>query len=117
MVRLVRDIVRGDPVSCRRGGKEVHAADVAKAVTLLLEAPTERIAGEAFNCCDLYISEWDVATLAKELAGSHALISGHQTAPQHQIETDKLRRLGMNFGGRKRLRETLQRLVDAAKRE
>ena len=28
---LVRAIVRGDDVDCQRGGKEVHAADVARA--------------------------------------------------------------------------------------
>jgi nucleoside-diphosphate-sugar epimerase len=114
---LVHNVVSGIPVSCHGGGKEVHAADVAKAVTLLLAAPAEKIAGEAFNCCDLYISELDVATFAKELTRSRALISGNQTTPRHQIDTGKLRRLGMEFGGRERLRETVQQLVNAANRE
>ena len=38
------EAVRGIDVTCRRGGKEVHAADVAKAAALLLAAPG--IAGE-----------------------------------------------------------------------
>ena len=35
---LVSAVVRGETVRCSRGGKEVHAADVAKAVGVLLAA-------------------------------------------------------------------------------
>lgn len=97
-------MVRGETVVCRRGGKEVHAADVARAVWLLLQAPAAAITGEAFNCCDQYISDWDVAHLARELAGSSGRIEGGQTAPKNQIETGKLRELGMVFGGRELLK-------------
>jgi len=113
---LVKQVVRGESVSCHRGGKEVHAADVAKAVELLLSVPAAKITGEAFNCCDTYISELDVATTARELAGSRALINGNQPVPRHQINTDKLRGLGMAFGGKDLLRETIGQLVDAVKR-
>lgn len=112
---LVRRVVAGQPVECRRGGKEVHAADVARAVELLLAAPAETIAGEAFNCCDIYISEWDVAALAKDCSGVRAVIGGEQTRPKHQIETEKLRRLGMTFGGQEILRRTVEQLVEAAR--
>src|SRR5688500_8548571 len=63
---LVKAVVNGEAVACQRGGKEVHAADVAKAVELLLNAPVSQIAGETFNCYDRYVSEWDVAQLAKQ---------------------------------------------------
>ena len=96
---------------CRRGGKEVHAADVARAVGLLLQAPAAAITGEAFNCYDQYISEWDVAHLARELSASNGPIEGSQTTPKRQIETGKLLALGMVFGGRERLRETIAALV------
>src|SRR5437762_973245 len=49
---LVRAVVKGEAVTCQRGGKEVHAADVAKAVELLLNAPASAVAGQAFNCYD-----------------------------------------------------------------
>ena len=108
---LVRAVARGKPVECRSGGKEVHAADVAKAVDLLLSA--EGIAGEAFNCCDRYISEYDVAMLARQLTGSKSEIRGGPRRPQHQIVTDKLRALGMEFGGERLLRSTIRQLIDA----
>ncbi|MCC7085871.1 MAG: NAD(P)-dependent oxidoreductase [Pirellulales bacterium] len=106
---LVRAVSHGEEVNCRRGGKEVHAADVAKAVQLLLSAPN--VAGEAYNCCDRYVSEWDVAHLAKRILNSNSQIAGCQTSPKHQIVTDKLKRLGMQFGGEALLQQTIQQLV------
>ncbi len=101
-------------VECRRGGKEVHAADVARAVGLLLDAPDDRIKGEAFNCYDQYISDFEVATLARQLSGSDATIRGGPTSPKNQIETGKIRSLGMEFGGRTLLEQTVKELVEAA---
>ena len=86
---LVSAVVRGETVQCSRGGKEVHAADVAKAAGILLTA--DGIAGQAFNCYDRYVSEFEVATLAKELSGSASQIVGEPMQPKHQIVTDKIR--------------------------
>ena len=110
---LVSAVVRGETAQCSRGGKEVHAADVAKAVGILLTA--DGIAGEAFNCYDQYVSELDVATLAKELSGSKSQIVGESKQPKHQIVTDKIRALGMEFGGDKLLKETVAELVQGVK--
>lgn len=55
---LVQAVVRGQDINCRRGGKEVHAADVAKAVQILLSA--DGIAGQAYNCYDRYFSDWEL---------------------------------------------------------
>jgi len=108
---LVQGVARGDPVSVSRGGKEVHAADVARAVEILLGA--ENIAGEAYNCCDRYVSEHEVATIARRLSGSASEIVGKPTSPKHQIVTDKLRGLGMQFGGQPLLEQTIGRMIDA----
>ena len=108
---LVRAVASGKSVTCQRGGKEVHAADVAKAVEVLLRAPAEAVAGQAFNCCDRYISDWEVASLAKKISGSKAEIRGNQTAPKNQIITEKLRSLGMEFGGQSLLERTVADLV------
>jgi nucleoside-diphosphate-sugar epimerase len=110
---LVATVVRGDEVECRRGGKEVHAADVARAVALLLTA--EGITGEAYNCYDRYVSEFEVATIARELAGSKSTIRGAATAPRHQIVTAKLQALGMRFGGLPLLRQTINEMIAAAR--
>lgn len=110
---LVSAVVRGETVQCKRGGKEVHAADVAKAVGVLLTA--DRVAGEAFNCYDRYVSELEVATLAKQLSGSNSQIIGEPIQPKHQIVTDKIRALGMQFGGEALLKKTVAELIDGVK--
>jgi nucleoside-diphosphate-sugar epimerase len=114
---LVRAVVQGCDVTCRRGGKEVHAADVAKAAAVLLQAPAELITGEAFNCYDRYVSEWDVAHLAQRISGSSARIDGQQTQPKHEIVTEKLSRLGMTFGGQALLEQTVGELVRSMRQE
>ena len=106
---LVAAVARGESVECTRGGKEVHAVDVARAAELLLTA--DGTAGQAYNCCDRYVSQWDVAHLAKEISGSNSEILGQQTRPKNQIETGKLRALGFEFGGEQILRATVEELV------
>jgi len=111
---IVRRVCRGEAFASDGGGKEVHAADVARAVALLLDSPDGKIAGQAFNCCDRYIAEKSVALLAREISGSDASITGENTGPKHQIDTGKLRALGMTFGGETLLRETIGQLVAVA---
>lgn len=114
---LVQSVRRGDDVEVRRGGKEVHAADVARAVEVLLHAPAGAITGEAFNCYDMYIHEHDVATIARDLSNAaepdsaRSRIVGEPKRPRHQIDTAKLRALGMQFGGRDRLVQTVRELL------
>ncbi|MFO0910811.1 MAG: NAD(P)-dependent oxidoreductase [Isosphaeraceae bacterium] len=108
---LVSAVARGEEVECLRGGKEVHAADVARAVALLLNADAATITGEAFACYDRYISEFEVATIAKRLSGSQAVIAGAAPTPKNQIVTEKIRALGMTFGGLPLLEETIQALL------
>ena len=51
--------------------------------------------------------------MAKEISGSGAEIIGEPKQPKHQIVTDKLRALGMQFGGRPLLERTVEQLVAA----
>lgn len=112
---LVSAVVRGQPVTCRRGGKEVHAEDVAKAVGILLAA--SGIEGQAYNCCDRYVSEFEVATIASRLAQSSSPIDGQPTSARHEIQTGKLQALGMQFGGEPLLTRTIGQLVEAARQD
>ncbi len=110
---LVKAVVNGESVECQRGGKEVHASDVAKAAGVLLTA--NGIAGEAFNCYDRYVSEYEVATLAQRISGSSGQIVGQTKQPIHQIETGKIRAHGMEFGGSPLLEKTIAQLVGVAR--
>jgi nucleoside-diphosphate-sugar epimerase len=110
---LVGQVLRGQRIESAKGGKEVHAVDVARAVDLLLNAEPNAIAGQAFNCCDLYVAEEEVARIANKLTGSASEIAALNRGPRHQIETRKLRALGMKFGGSELLAHTVQELVEA----
>lgn len=108
---LIASVARGDSVECVRGGKEVHAHDVARAVEILLHA--DGIAGQAYSCYDRHISELEVATIAQRLSGSRAVISGRPISPKHEIATGKIKALGMTFGGIERLEATIGQILDA----
>ncbi len=106
---LIRNVMQGKEVFCGKGGKEVHANDVAKSMRVLLER--DEFQGEVFACYDRYISEYDVAHLAKEISGSDAKINGHSIRPKNQIDTEKIRGMGMVFGGDELLRKTVNEIV------
>jgi nucleoside-diphosphate-sugar epimerase len=110
---LVGQVMRGEPISTAKGGKEVHAADAARAVELLLKAELKAIAGQSFNCYDMYVAEQDVARIAKELTGSPNDIANLNRGPKNQIDTRKLRALGMTFGSEPLLRRTVEALIEA----
>ncbi|WP_158222833.1 NAD-dependent epimerase/dehydratase family protein [Rhodopirellula sp. MGV] len=107
---LARAVANGDSVSATGGSKCVHARDVAKACNLLLTTDA-KISGEAFNCCDQMISDYRVATIAKEISGSSATINGPEKTAKNAIVTDKLEGLGMKFGGETLLRQTIKTLL------
>ena len=109
---LVGQVRRGEPIAAPKGGKEVHAADVARAVELLLKADAREIAGQSYNCYDTYVAEEQVARIAKELTGSRSEIATLNRGPKHQIDTQKIRRLGMTFGGEPLLRRTIAELLE-----
>jgi nucleoside-diphosphate-sugar epimerase len=113
---LVGQVLRGEPVASSRGGKEVHAADVARAIDLLLNADAKAVAGQSYNCYDLYVAEEHVARLAKELTGSRSEVAATNRGPKNQIDTRKLRSLGLTFGGEPLLRRTVEELVEAHRR-
>jgi nucleoside-diphosphate-sugar epimerase len=110
---LVSQVMRGERIESSKGGKEVHAADVARAVELLLKADAKAITGQSFNCYDKYVAEENVAQIARELTGSKSVISDLNRGPKNQIDTTKIRKLGMTFGGEKLLHQTVAQLVEA----
>lgn len=110
---LVGQVLRGERIESPRGGKEVHASDVARAVELLLGVDAKLIAGQSFNCYDMYVAEEHVAAIAKTLTGSPSPIASANRGPKNQIDTRKIRELGMTFGGAKLLHQTVQELVEA----
>lgn len=112
---LISDVVSGNPVECNRGGKEVHAADVAESIRLLIDHPQTK--GEAYSCYDQYVSQFEVATIAKEISQSQSEVRGEVTRPKHQIDNSKIKSVGMKFGGTPLLRQTIESIVQQIQSE
>lgn len=112
---LIKAVASGETVDCQRGGKEVHASDVAESIRVLLDAKIETVRGEVFACYDRYISQFEVADLAKEISGSASVVQGEATRPKHEIENSKIQSLGMKFGGETLLRQTVEQLLTQVK--
>ena len=108
---LAEAVIRGEEVTCRKGGKQVHAADVAHAVELLLTAAGT--AGEVYDCTDRFVAEREVAEIARSTAGAAGSILGDAPTGRHPIECAKLKRLGMTFGGRPLLEATIRAMVQS----
>ena len=109
---VVRDVLQHQPIDDPSGGKEVHAEDVARAIDLLLHAEPHTIAGQSYNCCDLYVSAQDVARMAKNLCSSSSKISETNHGPRNMVETAKLQTLGMRFGGHQILKRYVRKLAE-----
>jgi len=107
---LIKRAKKGGRISVATGGKEVHAADVAKAVSLLLQS--DGIAGQAYNCYDMYIADQEVARIASEILNSNCIIEDLNKGPKNQIDTQKIRDLGMTFGGKELLKKTIEEIVE-----
>jgi nucleoside-diphosphate-sugar epimerase len=107
---LVSQVARSKDVVCNSGGKEVHVDDVAKAIEVLLNS--QNVSGQAYACYDRYISQYEVAEIARHLSGSSSKIGGKKTEPKNQIDNSKIKALGVTFGGEERLRQTVKELLE-----
>lgn len=111
-LKLVQGVLRGEGGLPSRAGTEVHGADVAAAVRLLLTRPETDVAGRIFNCSDLYLSTREIAQIVQNLSGAR----GPLPAPCHDrdypvMNADRLKQLGLRFGGRQRLEKTLADII------
>jgi hypothetical protein len=61
------------------------------------------------------VSQYEVATIAKKLSKSSSKIAGQPRTPKHEISTERIRALGMNFGGTALLEKTIADLVSFAR--
>lgn len=108
---LIRRAQKGGRICVAKGGKEVHATDVAKAVSLLLKS--DGIAGQVYNCYDMYIANQDIVRIAAEIMDSKCIIEDINKGPKNQIDTQKIRSLGMTFGGKELLKKTVGEIIKA----
>ena len=100
----------GDPVE-PRFGTEVHGHDAAAAVRLMLDTPTETLAGQVFNVSDVALDRHDLLALVQQQTGCpHALPPKADATAYNVMDTSKLNRLGWKPGGLPLLQQTVREL-------
>ena len=104
------------PLPAARLATEVHGDDVAAAVSILLAAPVEAIAGAVFNCSDLAVDTRAVmAALSERLGVRVDLPPPAANALRHPMATPALDALGWRPGGERRLAHTIDQLTAAVR--
>jgi UDP-glucose 4-epimerase len=112
---LVKDVIDGVAVPAR-AGTEVHGDDVAAATWTLLTAETDQVAGRAFNCSDIVVSNREIVRLVHQFARVGGPMPEEGNFPKGIMRTDALNALGVAFSGRPRFEKTVAELVAAISR-
>ncbi len=108
---LFEAYLAGQPIE-PRFGTEVHGHDVAAAIQLVLEAPTESVAGESFNVSDLELDRRDLLTLVQDQTGcKHPLPPVADRSRYNLADTARLRDLGWHPGGNALLHKEVSAVV------
>jgi nucleoside-diphosphate-sugar epimerase len=108
--RLIDNYLAGRPVSgC--AGTEVHGRDVARAVSLLLEADPRFVAGHAFNLSDIRTDTHEILEIVQQVTRSpHPLPEASAHAITGEMDTSRIRALGWTGGGKALFEETIRNL-------
>ena len=110
---LFRDFLYGAAIA-PRVATEVHGADLARAVRLLLTVSSEELSGKAFNLSDLVLDRHDLLAQVARLAGSEWPLPPRADATQvSEMDCGRLRALGWEPGGEAQLIESLPAMISA----
>ncbi len=101
----------GQPIE-PRFGTEVHGRDVAAAVRLMLEVPTDKVAGKCFNVSDLELDRHDLLALVQAQTGCEHPVPPSADRSRYNIaDTTRLQDLGWRPGGEALLRQEVSDTV------
>lgn len=99
-----------------RVATEVHGADLAAAILLLLSAPPEAVRARAFNVSDLLLDRHDLIAAIADAANATGALPPRAAADRvGRMATDRLEALGWRPGGRARLLADLPRMAAIAR--
>lgn len=101
---------RGEPIEPRIG-TEVHGADLASAVRLLLTVGPESLTGGIFNASDLVLDRRTLMAELSKVSGWQGALPASCPVPVSVMATERLQALGWTPGGMARLRLVLPSLA------
>jgi len=109
LVRAIRSVRAPGEL---RTTTQVHGRDLARAIGLMLTAPTGAITGQVFNVSDLVVDGVGLATAIAAIAGvAPPELPAPRALSGPILATGKLRALGFAFGGAPLLAADLEALV------
>lgn len=109
---IVQAVLHDQPVTSNRGGTEVHGADVARAIGVLLTRPALDI--HLLHMSDLYVTNRDLVRLIRRFTGKTGGLPPPAPPPSNVLVSRYLSDLGIVLGGEALLEKTVAALVEAA---
>ncbi|MCA8883778.1 MAG: SDR family oxidoreductase [Rhodobacteraceae bacterium] len=96
---LFADFRAGRPIEARQA-TEVHGADMARAVRLILHAPADQVSGTVFNVSDILLDRRDLLERYARHSGATGALPAKATGPAPNVMAcSALRSLGWSPGG------------------
>lgn len=102
---LFEAFARGEPIP-PAAGTEVHGQDLARAVSLLLDAPPG-----PWNCSDLLLDRRDLLARWSRITGIPGRLPEPAATPPNVMDCARLRALGWTPGGEAALDDALRRMA------
>ncbi|MCA0458235.1 MAG: NAD(P)-dependent oxidoreductase [Chloroflexi bacterium] len=112
---IVQAVLNDQPVTSNRGGTEVHGADVARAIGVLLTRPTLDIS--LLHLSDLYVTNRNLVRLIQRFTGKEGELPAPAPPPSNVLISRHLADLGIQLGGKALFEETVRQLVEIAVRQ
>ncbi len=109
---IVQAVLDDQPVTSNRGGTEVHGADVARAIGVLLTRPTLDI--DLLHLSDLYVTNRDLVRLIQRFSGKTGELPPPAPPASNVLVSRYLGDVGITLGGEVLLEKTVAALVETA---
>jgi len=110
---LISGVLRDETPTVARGGTEVHGADVARVIWMLLQQSSP--GADIVHLSDLYVTERDIVQLVRHFANKPGpLPANTNITPQNVLVCRRIAELGIPLGGQPLLEATIEGLVKAA---
>ncbi|MGK7888740.1 MAG: NAD-dependent epimerase/dehydratase family protein [Leptolyngbyaceae cyanobacterium] len=110
---LITAVLAGDAPMIVRSGTEIHGMDVANVVSTLIHQPVPNM--NVIHLSDLVVSTRDIVALTRQIAKLPGPLPAEPPAlPPNPLVCDRITDLGIRFGGRPLLEQTITQLIEAA---
>lgn len=109
-VNFISSVLHGKPLIETEEGTQVHGADLAKAIWLLIEN-AQKYPGELFNCSDLFVDRQKILNTIIKLKPVTQTFPPPKQKHLRVMNCDKLKALNFHFGGESLFQQTIHSII------